>query len=90
MTVTDILASAQFVINRRGKPTAAVLNIEAWQQLVQWVAEQEAIGRQIPSPVEKLEDLWGDFWPEDEQTDDFIAAIRQWRRADPSLHREFS
>jgi hypothetical protein len=31
-------------------------------------------------PVTNFDDLLGDFWPEDETADDFIAAVRQWRR----------
>ena len=31
-------------------------------------------------PVTNFEDLLGDFWPEDEAADEFIAAVRQWRR----------
>lgn len=27
----------------------------------------------------KFEEMLGDFWPEDESVDDFIAAVRQWR-----------
>src|SRR4051812_23321791 len=30
-------------------------------------------------PVASLEDLVGDFWPEDETIDDFIEVVRQWR-----------
>lgn len=30
--------------------------------------------------VENFSDLLGDFWPKDESADDFIAAVRQWRR----------
>lgn len=30
-------------------------------------------------PLERLEDLYGDFWPEDENIDDFIAQVREWR-----------
>ena len=32
-------------------------------------------------------DLLGDFWPEDENIDDFLAAVREWRghtKADPA------
>lgn len=32
-------------------------------------------------------DLLGDFWPEDESIDEFLAAMRQWRghaRTDPA------
>ena len=31
-------------------------------------------------PMTNFEDLLGDFWPEDETADEFIAAVRQWRR----------
>jgi hypothetical protein len=30
-------------------------------------------------PVMNFDDLLGDFWPEDETADDFIAAVRRWR-----------
>ena len=30
-------------------------------------------------PVTNFDDLLGDFWPEDETADDFIAAVRRWR-----------
>jgi hypothetical protein len=41
------------------------------------LAEQQGV-----KPVERFEDLLGDFWPEDESIDDFIAAVRQWRAED--------
>ena len=33
-------------------------------------------------PVQRLEDLWADFWPEDESVDNFVDAVRRWRRED--------
>jgi hypothetical protein len=39
------------------------------------IAEEQGV-----KPVERFEDLLGDFWPEDESIDDFVATIRQWRR----------
>jgi hypothetical protein len=30
-------------------------------------------------PVERFEDLLGDFWPEDESVDEFLQARRQWQ-----------
>ena len=39
-------------------------------------------------PLQRLEDLWGDFWPEDESVDDFISAVRRWRREDVTLHKD--
>lgn len=32
-----------------------------------------------PMTVEQLKAM-GDLWPEDESVDDFIAAVREWRR----------
>ena len=37
-------------------------------------------GRQGVRPVADFEALLGDFWPEEESVDDFIAAVREWRR----------
>ncbi len=34
------------------------------------------------APVQRLDDLWGVFWPDDESVDDFISAVRRWRRVD--------
>jgi len=31
-------------------------------------------------PVANFESLLGDFWPEDETADQFIAAVREWSR----------
>ena len=30
-------------------------------------------------PVTTFEDLLGDFWPEDETADEFVATVRRWR-----------
>jgi hypothetical protein len=40
----------------------------------------ELAAQQGVRPVERFEDLLGDFWPEDESIDDFIATVRRWRR----------
>ena len=34
------------------------------------------------SSVRDFEDLLGNFWPEEESADDFVAAVQQWRRED--------
>jgi hypothetical protein len=51
-------------------------------QQVQRQPEQNA------QPIQKLEDLYGDFWPEDESVNDFIGAVQEWRREDVELHRD--
>lgn len=35
---------------------------------------------QVAHPITDFDRLLGDFWPEDESADEFIAAVRQWRR----------
>jgi hypothetical protein len=30
-------------------------------------------------PIEDIDELVADFWPEDESVEDFIAAVRRWR-----------
>lgn len=35
--------------------------------------------RQGVKPVEDFDNLLGDFWPEDETAEEFIATIREWR-----------
>ena len=43
MTVTEILKSMQFVIDREGKPTAALLDIDAWNAFVSMLEDIEDI-----------------------------------------------
>jgi hypothetical protein len=35
--------------------------------------------RQGVKPIANFDDLLGDFWPEDESADEFVAAVRRWR-----------
>jgi hypothetical protein len=45
----------------------------------------EALARkQGVSSNTKFEDLLGDFWPEDDSVEDFLAARERWRREDCS------
>jgi hypothetical protein len=34
------------------------------------------------TPIERPEDLLGDFWPEDERVEDFLAAVDAWQLHD--------
>ena len=40
----------------------------------------QVAARQGVGPLTDIDALSGDFWPEDESADDFVAAVRQWRR----------
>ena len=37
-------------------------------------------GQQAVSRVTNFSELLGDFWPEDETAEEFVEAVRQWRR----------
>ncbi len=48
---------------------------------------EEMIVQQGKGPVTNLDTLRGDFWPEEESIDDFLAALHEWRghkRVDPA------
>lgn len=48
--------------------------------------ELEALAEvQGVAPVADAGDLVGDFWPEDESVDEFVAAVREWRDDDAPL-----
>ena len=51
------------------------------------LTSEELAARQGVGPVTDFDALWGDFWPEDESVDDFVAAVREWRRDDPARRR---
>jgi hypothetical protein len=89
MTIQETLSTAKFVVNDKGERTAVYLPVEAWDTLVEWVNQQNHDITE-PKPVRLLEELFGDFWPEDEPVDTFIEVVRQWRRDDLVLHRELS
>ena len=44
----------------------------------------ELMTEQGVKPIGDPQELLGDFWPEDESVDDFIAAVREWRGHRPS------
>jgi len=44
MTVTEILQSVQFVVDREGKPTAAVLDMRTWEAFLSMLEDMEDIG----------------------------------------------
>lgn len=57
---------------RRNKlePTGLFWDTPEFEKL----AEQQGV-----APIRKIEDLVGDFWPEDEDLDEFLAEVRRWR-----------
>jgi len=44
MTVSEALASVEFIVGRDGKPRAAVLDIAAWEALIAWLEDAEDLG----------------------------------------------
>lgn len=43
MTVTEILQSVQFIVDREGKPTAAVIDIDAWEVFLAMLEDLEDV-----------------------------------------------
>ena len=41
---------------------------------------EELAAQQGVLPVANADELRGDFWPEEESADEFVAAVRRWRR----------
>ena len=76
MTVSEALASVEFIVGRDGKPRAVVLNMAAWRALIDWLEDAEDLGldldyvarrREAASPEamglvpwEEVEAEWGD------------------------------
>jgi hypothetical protein len=44
MTVAEALASVEFIVGRDGKPRAAVLDMAAWEALIDWLEDAEDLG----------------------------------------------
>jgi hypothetical protein len=40
--VSEALASVEFIVGRDGKPRAAVLDMAAWEALIDWLEDMEA------------------------------------------------
>jgi len=48
---------------------------------------EQLMAEQGTGPITDVSVLHGDFWPEDESVEEFVATIREWRghkRTDPS------
>jgi hypothetical protein len=46
------------------------------------ISVEELAARQGVKPVTDPTTLLGDFWPEDQSAEDFLAAVRAWRRGE--------
>jgi hypothetical protein len=65
-------------VDRRNDPR---YNFDAHPTLDQLIAQQ---GK---GPITGVQALHGNFWPEDERIEDFLAALHEWRghkKADPA------
>ncbi len=47
---------------------------EAQSRSIEPASDQEV------DPIMDIDELRGDFWPEDEGPDEFVEAVREWRR----------
>lgn len=74
---TIILDEPVTIPTGRVRVTLEILPIHSfWTEMtVEELAKIQGV-----KPIKTLDDLWGDFWPEDESIDDFIETVRQWRQ----------
>ena len=77
-TLEEILKAARTLPPQEQRRLRKLLAEEAPKSIEQIAAEQSV----EPINFEELRKL-GEFWPEDESIDDFIAAVREWRRDEP-------
>ena len=61
------LLRQEWVIPEGLSPAEKAAALEAWAEL------------QGIQPIQNLEELKGDFWPEDENVDEFLAARKRWQ-----------
>lgn len=62
MSVSDILETAQYVVDRRGQQTAVLLDLPAWrglQRLLEEMQEDEGLGK-LMAAVQEDEKLEGE------------------------------
>ncbi len=82
-TTTGVISNPQTLILDEPLPalTGRVqITVEPLPNFWQGMTLAELAEQQTVQPVQQLDDLWGDFWPDDESIDDFVATIRRWRR----------
>ena len=72
-------ALAEVIVDHNAQPPASFNDAASF-----WVgfdldtlAEQQGV-----QPLKSLDQLWADFWPEDESLEDFVATVRAWRQHD--------
>lgn len=54
---------------------SAIPPVPKSQQDLEALAAQQGV-----TPITGFDHLLGNFWPEDESADEFIATVREWRR----------
>lgn len=45
--------------------------------------DPDALAREQGVSAARFDDLLGDFWPEEEEPEEFVSALREWRQDDP-------
>jgi len=70
------------VLRRQAKSTASLRGETVSDVVRQALESYVTQGGKAPAPIEDPDDLQADFWPEEEDVDDLIAAVRRWRQED--------
>jgi len=69
----------------RGETVSGVIREALAEYVAEGIEPQESRAGQ---PIQELDDLRAQFWPEDEPVDDFVAAVREWRHRDRQFQDE--
>ena len=86
----DVRVTGEYVRSRRKMPDLRITGIAATggRRLVRQLPRmperydiEELAAQQGTQVISDIDQLRGDFWPEDESVDDFIAHVRKWRDA---------
>jgi len=80
-------------LGRKAKAAAALrgetVSDVVREALAEYIAEgTEAQECRAGQPIQELDDLRAQFWPEDEPVDDFVSAVREWRHRDTQFQGE--
>ncbi len=84
MTITDILQSVHFMVDQRGKPTAAVVDMPAWEaflQALEDIEDNQLVRERLHTWRSKAGwTAWNDLEQEiaDEDATDEVQALRDY------------
>ena len=75
MEINDLLKSVRFVMGQDGKPTDAVLSIQDWERLIEWLEDLED-AQIVHEGLTRLKKAGGD---------PSVAGLKKWSEVEAEL-----